>query len=93
MGRSVCTVNGMVHLKLPGRLFGVSLGAEWPGDRFRTIASGTQNGFVGRENCFVRALARVRIACWGAARLSYGRLRLLRQCCARSKADGESNTP
>jgi hypothetical protein len=26
-----------------------------PGDGFRMIASGTQNGFVGRENCFVRA--------------------------------------
>src|SRR5882757_9021908 len=30
VGRTVCTVNGMVHLKLPGRLFGVSFRENGP---------------------------------------------------------------
>src|SRR5436305_2203948 len=52
MGRSVCTVNGMVHLKLPGRLFGVSLTRTFARRRFQDDCVGNPKWFRGAGELF-----------------------------------------
>src|SRR5882757_7285267 len=52
VGRTVCTVNGMVHLKLPGRLFGVSLTRTMPRRRFQDDCVGNPKWFHGVGELF-----------------------------------------